>query len=85
MCGSLRRRRSKVNQILDNLVSFPTSWLLVCKVLGWVWQLRIPVLANVRVGVFLLIEVTKGVVNLSMLTLVCANWDDVSVASTAYT
>ena len=52
MSGSARK--SKANQILDNLVPFPTGWLLVRKVFGRVWKLGVSVLANVWVGVFFL-------------------------------
>ena len=57
----------------DDLVSFPASRFHVRKVLGWVWLLRVAVLAHVRVGVFVLIEVTEGVVYFAVLALVSTN------------
>ena len=43
------------------------------KVLGWVRLFRISVLADIRIGIFLLVEVTEGMVNFSMLALVSAD------------
>ena len=76
--------RREANGILDDLVSFPASWLLMRKVLCWVWFFRISILANVGVGILLLVEVTKGMVDFSMLAFVCADWGDVSVLCDTY-
>jgi len=43
------------------------------KVFGWVRLFRISVLAYIRIGIFLLVEVTEGMVDFSMLALVCAD------------
>ena len=63
---SSRALRNEADAILDNLVSFPASWLLVCKVLGWVWLFRVSIFADIRVGVFLLVQVTESMVNFAM-------------------
>jgi hypothetical protein len=66
---------SKSNQrdCSNDLVSFPASRLHVRQVLGRMRLLRVTILAHVRVRVLLLVEVTEGVVDLAMLTLICAD------------
>jgi hypothetical protein len=58
----------------DDLVSFPACWLGKCKVLARMRLLRVLVLAHERVGVLILIEVAKGVVDLAVLALVCTDY-----------
>lgn len=55
-------------------MTLPARRLVVCEILGRVGLLGISVLAHVRVGIFFLIEVTKGVVDLSVLALICTDW-----------
>ena len=54
-------------------MSLPARWLWVVKALGGMRLLRVLVFAHERVRVLLLIEVAEGVVNLSMLALVCTD------------
>lgn len=54
-------------------MAFPASWLRVLKAFTGVRLLRVLILAHERIGVLFLIEITKGMVDFAMLTLVCAN------------
>jgi hypothetical protein len=65
--------RERCNLNSDNLVAFPASWLWVLKAFAGVRLLRVLVLAHERVGVLFLIEITKGMVDFAVLTLICAN------------
>jgi hypothetical protein len=58
---------------LDDLVSLPASRLHVRKVLCRMRLLWVSVFAHVWVRVFLLVEVTEGMVNFSMLGFICAD------------
>jgi hypothetical protein len=55
---------------LNDLMTLPASGLWECKILGWTWPLRIPVLACIGVRILFLIEVTKGVVDLAVFALI---------------
>lgn len=55
-------------------MALPASWLRVLKAFAGVRLLRVLVLAHERVGVLFLIEITKGVVDFAVLTLVCADY-----------
>jgi hypothetical protein len=58
---------------LNNFVAFPTSRLRKRKVLARMRLFRVPVLAHKRVGIFFLIEVAKGVIDFTVLALVCTD------------
>jgi hypothetical protein len=66
-------RKNIKTEILDDLVSFPSSRFHMRKVLCRMRLLWISVLAHVWVRVFLLIEVTERVIYFSMLGFVCAD------------
>jgi hypothetical protein len=68
------RYKEGMQQSSDNLMSLPASRFGMLEALGWMWDFRIPVLAHVGVGVVLLIEITKGVVDFAMLALVCTDY-----------
>jgi hypothetical protein len=67
-------RKEKGAAKLDNLVALPASGLGEGEILGWTRLLRIAVLARIRVGILLLVEIAKGVVDLAMLALICTDY-----------
>lgn len=71
-------KRSRSNGNSDNLVSFPTGRLWMSQILCGVRLLRVAILACIWIGVFLLVKVTEGVVDFSMLALIGANYFGVS-------
>jgi hypothetical protein len=58
---------------LDDILALPPSGFHVSQILGGMRLLGILILAVVGIGVLLLVEVPKGVVDLSVLALVGAN------------
>lgn len=69
---------SLVDKGLNNFVTLPAGGFVVGEILGRVGLLGISVLAHVWIGVLLLVEVTEGVVDLSVLALICTDWGKVS-------
>jgi hypothetical protein len=70
-----------MQRILDDLIPFPARRLGIVEALGWVWYFWVPVLAHKGVGVVLLIEITKGVVDLAMLAFVCTDYHMLAIRS----
>lgn len=58
----------------NDVVTFPAGRLCVRKILGRMRLFWVAVFARVGVGVFVLIQVAKRVVDLSMLALVCTDY-----------
>lgn len=58
----------------NDFVTFPTSGLLVRKILARMRLRYILVLACVRIWIFFLIEIAESVVDLPMLALICTDW-----------
>jgi hypothetical protein len=59
---------------LDDLVSLPTCRFWKGKILAWVRLFWIFIFAYEGVGILLLIEVAEGMVDFTMLALVCTNY-----------
>ena len=58
----------------DDVITLPAGGLLVQEALCGVWLFEVLVLGGVWVGVFLLVEVAKGVVHLAVLALIGTDW-----------
>jgi hypothetical protein len=66
-----------MNGYLDDILALPASRTHVSQVLCWMRAVRL-VLAGIRIGVLLLVEVSECVVHFSVLALVGANYYCVS-------
>jgi hypothetical protein len=71
--------RSASTSKSDDLVTLPASGLRESEVLGRTRLLGIAVLARIRVGIFFLVEIAKGVVDLAMLALIRTDYDELVV------
>jgi hypothetical protein len=58
---------------LNDLVALPTGRLVMNKVLPGMRLLGVPVLADVGIGVLLLVKVAKCMVDLAVFAFVCTN------------
>jgi len=60
-------------ETLNDLVALPTSGPRMREVLARMRFLRVPVFAHERIRVVVLVQITKGVIDFTMLALVRAN------------
>jgi hypothetical protein len=70
-----QRKKEGRSQSSNDLVAFPASWFGEIEAFTGMWLHRVPVLTHKGVGVLLLIEVAEGVVDFSMLALICTDYN----------
>ena len=70
----IQQSHLRYQELLYHLVALPASGLWELEALGWMRLLRVPVFAHEGVGVLLLIEITKSVVDFAMFALIRTNY-----------